>query len=532
MTTKSKSPSAKSVSAAARKSSPVIDQVRAQQAARRGHVAGGALTPDLTSTTLPSGIAHQVNPLIPPDEMPIDRIRPKHNPRKFFDPVKLEELAQSIRQQGVLQPLLVRPDGELIVGERRLRAAKLAGLKSVPVRIVEKTDLQTAAARMEENLHRDDLNVVEEALGYQDMLDRFPDELNQRKVAVLFSRSESHVSNRLRLLKLPDVWLQRLAAKQITDHHAWELLKFVSRPAVLAEANSDWQAASQETDFVPWSIDELRSTLRSAVYLHSRSMSKPNCRFKADAATRQQLDIEEIGFGGWEGKHERAWNVQLWDQLQQAAEKQLQKRQTQAAAKPAKAHEVSGLEKHKVEQLWEHWFARRIVAALSGKLPKPKRELAWKLVLITLSDDTIGSLMKFWTKKTFAYSDTPDAIRLILGKPVGEIEDALIGSFLDRLRQKALYLFPDLQEWQAAAAGLGITLEAWEPDREFLEAIPAGLLTELAQEQSIQVEKSAKKQIDKLLELWQPGFIPDVLDAFPKPDPQPTKTKKSKAAAK
>jgi ParB family chromosome partitioning protein len=169
------------------------------------------------------GVAPQVSPVAPVPPPPatapvplvderdriervnLDRIRPSAlQPRKEFTPEALQELADSIREQGVIQPLLVRLRNgyfELIAGERRWRAAQLAGLAEVPVIVKEADDRSVLEMALIENLQRENLNPLEEALGYSELVERF--NLRQEDVATRVGKSRAVVANALRLLKLP-----------------------------------------------------------------------------------------------------------------------------------------------------------------------------------------------------------------------------------------------------------------------------------------------------------------------------------------
>ncbi|MCQ0986991.1 ParB/RepB/Spo0J family partition protein [Jiella marina] len=148
-------------------------------------------------------------PTIQPERsVPIDRIAPNpHNPRRVFNQAELDELAASIRQHGVVQPLLVRPQPgqrerfEIVAGERRWRAAGLAGLAEVPVVMREINDRQSLEIAIIENVQRADLNAIEEAQGYQTLIDEHG--YTQADLAEILGKSRSHVANTLRLLKLP-----------------------------------------------------------------------------------------------------------------------------------------------------------------------------------------------------------------------------------------------------------------------------------------------------------------------------------------
>ena len=151
----------------------------------------------------------------------------KNQPRKKFDQTALEELADSIKEHGVLQPLIICPtqDGmgyQLVAGERRWRAAKIAGLAEVPVIIKELTEKEIAELALVENLQREDLGPVEEAFGYQSLVEKYG--LTQEEIAKRVGKSRPVVTNALRLLSLQPEVLQYLEAGEITAGHAKVLL--------------------------------------------------------------------------------------------------------------------------------------------------------------------------------------------------------------------------------------------------------------------------------------------------------------------
>lgn len=159
--------------------------------------------------------------------LPIRGIRPNPmQPRKVFRPETLDELCQSIRQHGVLQPLTVRrvPGGyELIAGERRLRAADQAGLSEVPCIVLQMDDRESGIAAMVENLQRQDLDFVEEAMGISALMRA--QGLSQEQAAKLLGKSQSAIANKLRLLKHGQTVLTALREAGLTERHARALLK-------------------------------------------------------------------------------------------------------------------------------------------------------------------------------------------------------------------------------------------------------------------------------------------------------------------
>lgn len=158
-------------------------------------------------------------------QLRLDRVvQAAYQPRQVFEPEALAELAQSIREKGVLQPLLVRPRGdtfEIVAGERRWRASQLAGLSEIPVIIRDLGDQEALEIAIIENLQREDLGPLEEARAYQALLDHG---LNQEGVAQAVGKGRSTVSNALRLLTLPETALRALDAGQISAGHARAIL--------------------------------------------------------------------------------------------------------------------------------------------------------------------------------------------------------------------------------------------------------------------------------------------------------------------
>ena len=157
-----------------------------------------------------------------PREIEIGRIRPNpHQPRTHFDETAIDELADSIAERGVLQPILLRASGdgfEIVAGERRWRAAQRAGLHAIPAIVREIDDSVTAELALIENIQREDLNAVEEAEGYRQLVNRYGH--TQEAVARIVHKSRSHVANLLRLLDLPEFVRQSLMRGDINMGHA------------------------------------------------------------------------------------------------------------------------------------------------------------------------------------------------------------------------------------------------------------------------------------------------------------------------
>jgi ParB family chromosome partitioning protein len=168
-------------------------------------------------------------PRRPDLSVPIEKIAPNPDqPRRRFAPEALQELAESIRTRGIIQPLIVRPNPrdasgyEIVAGERRWRAAQMAQLHQVPVIVRQFDDTEVLEVAIIENIQRADLNPVEEAAGYRQLMDRFGH--TQEKLAEALGKSRSHIANILRLLTLPEPVLDHLREGRLTMGHARALI--------------------------------------------------------------------------------------------------------------------------------------------------------------------------------------------------------------------------------------------------------------------------------------------------------------------
>src|SRR5919198_2655918 len=181
----------------------------------------------------------QQQPRITPDRtLPIEFLEPNpRNPRRNFDDAELSDLAQSIREHGIVQPVVARPIGdtgryEIIAGERRWRAAQRAGLTEIPLIVRDVNDRVALELAIVENVQRADLNPVEEAQGYQQLIDDH--NYTQADLGQIIGKSRSHVANTLRLLKLPDAIRDMIVDGQLSAGHARTLVT-APDPAVLAK---------------------------------------------------------------------------------------------------------------------------------------------------------------------------------------------------------------------------------------------------------------------------------------------------------
>lgn len=200
---------------------------------RRGLGRGlSALLEDVQSATTPEG-----RRAAGVQEIPIEMIqRNLEQPRKNFSEPELEELTASIRERGVLQPILLRPLSEpagqyqIVAGERRWRAAQRAGLRTIPGLVRELSDLEVMEIALIENIQRADLNALEEGRAYAAMMERFP--RNAEQIASVVGKSRAHVANTLRLMRLPREVQDHLEAGRISAGHARAILDLDDAAAV------------------------------------------------------------------------------------------------------------------------------------------------------------------------------------------------------------------------------------------------------------------------------------------------------------
>lgn len=206
-----------------------------------------ALLADVATDTSRSGGATQMGRLVP-----IEQIRPNPNqPRRDFAEKDLQDLANSIREKGVIQPLILRvhpadPNAfEIVAGERRWRAAQLANLHELPVIVRDLNDTEVVELAIIENIQRADLNAIEEALGYRQLMDRFGH--TQERLAEALGKSRSHIANLLRLLTLPESVLDLVRTGRLSAGHARALVT-ATNPESLARQVVDRDLSVRQTE--------------------------------------------------------------------------------------------------------------------------------------------------------------------------------------------------------------------------------------------------------------------------------------------
>ena len=232
--------------------------------------------------------------------LPERAIKPNpEQPRKIFLEEPLQELAQSIRQHGILQPLSVRRVGmgyELIAGERRLRAARLAGLREIPCIVMNMDEREVGLTALVENLQRQDLDYIEEAKGYSFLIQKWS--MSQEQVAGMVGKSQSAVANKLRLLRHSNPVLEALRQAGLTERHARALLKLnteaekLSAIAVIRELNMSVSRAEQYIESLLRKKDAKSPKPNVGAFLNSLNQSLAKIQMCGIPAVSERRETE------------------------------------------------------------------------------------------------------------------------------------------------------------------------------------------------------------------------------------------------
>ncbi|MDD6406448.1 MAG: nucleoid occlusion protein [Lactobacillus equicursoris] len=209
-------------------------------------------------------------------DLPIAQLHPnRYQPRRTFSEESIKQLAQTLDEEGLLQPIVVREDGEgyeIVAGERRYRAAKSLGWEKIPAIVNNLSDAQTASLALIENLQRENLNPIDEALAYQELMKI--NNLTQTQLAQNIGKSQSYVANKLRLLKLAPSVQQSLAQGQISARHGRALLALdVDQQGRLLKEILDKDLSVKETEKIAANFDN---------YFAPKKAKKPTIRYSKD----------------------------------------------------------------------------------------------------------------------------------------------------------------------------------------------------------------------------------------------------------
>lgn len=476
-------------------------------------------------------------------ELPLDQIVPSPlNPRKTFAKEELDSLAKSITSVGVQQAICVRPlpksghvrdrtgeplqQYELIFGERRYRASILVGKKTIPTRIVDVTDEEALDLQARENLDRVDLNPIERAITFSQLLEHC--HLTQEALASRYKVSQAEISNAVRLLTLPAEWQDYVASGVLSPTHARELLPWCDLPDVLKKLER--RASGQNPAPAFPSVREWKSEINHALNQCSRSMAAPRwpgdskgCRFRATKpADREALDIRDVPT--WDGTEKRAFNVTAWEERQKAAKKR-------AAEKPVNEESQqtnSTQPKHDwqrqnfLRSIWHYkiqWTRLRIGSKAAelvseGLATDSQRHLLWCLGAVLLRSPFTHLADKFVP----AGSEDIQAHELAKASRA-DIDQRFVTGAL-------AWLQADVSQWDVENEADGILALAdafdvklardWRPEQDFVELFDAEQRREflLASTTNPKTVESEKLSTAAFLENWSkiPSVdLPDVL---------------------
>lgn len=334
--------------------------------------------------------------------VPLSHLQPsKENHRKVFDKKELQELADSIKAHGVLQPLLVRPlnDGSsffvIIAGERRYRAALLAGLKEVPTQIVAKEGISESLAMLEENIRRVDLNPIERAEALKRMMTEHG--LSQAEVGKVVGVQQGQISNELRLLNLPDPLRKLVADGTLAPTLIRMILPVVEFPKVAASISASIERVVKSGTVIEKKF--LQDVMRNAVVEYSRSTTyeahwndyqSPNPKkrhfSKLSDENAKALDIREFDFlNTWEGQ-KRTFNLELFNELNKTPlanrrEKHRVRQQQRQASTPKKDKSAALFNN---EWRVSDAIQRSLISLLADAIEQCKDKTAVRIVCLAL----------------------------------------------------------------------------------------------------------------------------------------------------
>jgi ParB/RepB/Spo0J family partition protein len=482
----------------------------------------------------------------PPDviafELPVERIAVVCNDRTVFDPAKLKQLAASIKSRGVIEPLVVSPGDvgpgvtvhRLIAGERRLRAAKLAGLKTVPV-VVRDYDLKNiAVARLEENLQREDLNPIERATALRNLIDDHG--MTQKEVAKLVGCTQAQISNAIGVLELPEIWQQWVAAGKLAATSVRPLRPWAKkRPQVLQQLVDDHASDIDEGKFelsdqrIGQAVENCTRPVRTAMFSEHFVPRKSDCHFRCSAKNKDEiadLDIEEVP-NRWGMKEARAWNVDRWEERNKPAFEK-RKKQYRDAQKKREAQSGGGSKskgKNAAKATVNSFDLKRAVtdqirAALLERLSFRTHKAKLPALLLYIGGCETGVAISEQISEQSDHGTTwldPSSIASVLGKIDPKKLPSFAFGFVEKLIAAGAYEgVQDADELLAFATLCGIDLISdWKPSVEVLSVFPTERLAELLRDVCRMGDfdptewDSHESAVAILRDNWPPGTLCD-----------------------
>ena len=416
------------------------------------------------------------------------------NDRKNFDKAELQELADSIAKHGILQPINLRPivgrnAFMIVAGERRWRAAKLAGLREIPAQIGERDGIQVSLARLDENLKRVDLSPIEKAKAMKRIMDEH--QLTQKELGEAVGVEQGQVSNMLRLLKLPTKLQNLVADGSIAPTLIRVILPVAEYPKVTDQIFGVVEQAIKKSE--PVETQLLTDAMRHAVQKHSRSMKYESDwqSYAPPDATRRHfskttpeqdklLDAQEFKFlYTWEGQR-RTFNVELFDEINKTPLKN--RRDKHAAYREKRGHSATGKDNKekasakpfehqgKVESALDRDFAVMLAQVIeSTKLSSNRQKV--RAVCLALLIGCEGGVTESFVDRKVPYDESIAAMVPVFDLPSNDLDKLLVEKVLAELRRD---YHIDVKQSVAIADAFGVDLVAmWKPSDELRELLTA-----------------------------------------------------------
>lgn len=477
------------------------------------------------------------------------------NPRKHFDQGKLDELAVSLKHDGQLQNIVVRSHTlktskghyyEIICGERRWRAGKIAGLPTMRCIVINVSTAKAIELAGMENYKRSDLNVIEEAIWFQEMISGAG--YTQQRLADHLGISQGQVANRLRLLQLPEAWQKEVISGELTPTHARDVATWAEYPNVLAEIDKRIKDRAKHNPYFP-NVKEFADIVRSSA-LHVGRPVKGNfgirteaggtrsgvVLFKPTAQQREALRIEMVE--DYNGKHEYAFNVELWEELQAQGKKEEKRRQQKkldkAGPKPAaakndqharamaqqKAHQEAQ-QRERMRQSWlVHWLRQRILLRLDGLSEYDLYRLAlcadfsagrWETAIKSVG----GTIVKSRGKWGIDF-EILESLRSVHASKLPDFCKAVIRGWAEEVGSHEYFGQNEIDDTSKIAAFCGVDAKEWSPSKDCLELFTLDELKAIAKEWKFHagmVQRAADREfmIELLLTPGAPRPMPTIL---------------------
>ena len=472
-------------------------------------------------------------------DLKVEQVSPSEdNPRKFFDPVDLENLATSLRSHGQLQNITVRAKEqtdvfypastyEIISGERRYRAAKLADLTMLVCRVIVCDDITAIELRGIENYRRRDFNAVEEAIWFKQLIET--GKYNQATLAKWLEIDPSQVSNRLRLLDLPDEWQEKVIHNQLPPTHARYLVPWVNRPQILKAIEEHLKSGSADSvtvaTFETWILTAAIGLSRS---LDPDSWEGPSFDLTDELIkSLDPVDVHE--FHGSTGKKPRAFNTELWDRLERKAIAAKRNRdagkigdgddgsEASSPLAPATAPldgDGPGIDDDDLVRHFTSVFRESISRNLNP-------DAAIRILLASMvgaqdADYLAQSLVSRLETELNEYPTDVEVYRSVMGltaKKFNGLVVPLIQQYLSNELNASIGFALDFLILVAEDIGIN-PVSMWRPSRELLELCKTDELRQLftADMGAKKLAKMPRKMlIEELLSHWPTGYLPELL---------------------